>query len=140
LINRGKFSQGRLHNQIDDSGFATDVIAATEPVAATTIASAQQSGSASLDVAGQPRLTVNDTIDHIVNASEAGLAAGASGMVIFKDAAGHQITVPVQGNGIFSADFSALSDGEVLSSIVTTKLRGASQLRRGQFHFAWYSL
>ena len=78
--------------------------------------------------AGAASLSINDTADHVINATEStavafavsGLAPGASGEVTFTDTANHQVVVDIGGNGTYSASLSTLTDGTITSSLVTT--------------------
>ena len=68
-------------------------------------------------------LSVADTADHIINAAEStdvaftvsGLVAGATDTVTFSDTSNHQVVVNVEGNGVFSANLSSLTDGAITS-------------------------
>ena len=82
--------------------------------------------------AGSATLVINDTADHIINATEAaavtfavsGLQAGAAGMVTFSDASNRQVAVAVDGNGKFSANLSSLTDGTITSSLAANDPNG----------------
>src|SRR6266568_4828450 len=86
------------HDHVDAYGSA-DVIAAIESAAAAAINSIQAAGAAARSATGQPPTTVNDTVDHIINASEAtdvrfavsGVAATASRTVTSTDDADHEV-------------------------------------------------
>ena len=110
---------------LDTSVIAAATVSAVQSAAEEAIAAIRSASSAST---GVPKILVDDTIDHLVNAAEApsveftvsGLAAGASGTVSFTDAAHHEVTVEVAGNGQFAADLSSLTDGTVTSSLSVT--------------------
>jgi Bacterial Ig-like domain/Right handed beta helix region len=99
---------------VDPSGVAISVSGAPAPVSAN------------------PTLSLNDTADHIVNSTESasvtftvsGLPSNEPGTVTFTDAANQQVVVNVGGNGNFSADLSALTDGTITSSLVATGAAG----------------
>ena len=70
---------------------------------------------------------VDGTADHIINASESaavaftvsGLSRGETGTVTFTDASNHNVVVGADGNGTYSANLSALTDGQINSSLAT---------------------
>jgi large repetitive protein len=93
-------------------------------------------GSAPTDAAHTSRVTgqastanllVDDTADHIINATESaavaftvsGLARGETGIVTFTDASNRHVVVGVDGNGTYSANLSTLTDGRITSSLST---------------------
>src|SRR3974390_289158 len=88
--------------------------------------------SISAQVQQNATLTVNDTSDHIINATESsavaftvsGLGGNQSGSVTFTDAANHQVVVDVGANGSFTADLSTLTDGTITSSLSTSDTAG----------------
>jgi hypothetical protein len=79
-------------------------------------------------------LAVDDTADHLINATEStavaftvsGLTAGETGAVTFTDSVDHQVSVDVVANGNYSANLSALTDGTIASLLSVTDPRGAS--------------
>src|SRR5262249_2259832 len=98
---------------------------------------AGDSGASSFDLTGAnngapasgpfasiPALRIDDTTDHVINATESstvtfevsGLTSGATGAVTFTDSADHEVVVNVGANGSYSADLSTLSDGTIESS------------------------
>ncbi len=84
-------------------------------------------------------LSINDTGDHVINATESsgvaftvsGLATGAIGEVTFTDSANHQVVVDIGGNGNYSADLSTLLDGTINSSLLTTGSSGHNTATSG---------
>jgi len=83
---------------------------------------------------GVPSLSINDTVDHVINAAEStavaftvsGLEPGVTGAVTFNDASNHQVVVDVRANGTFSANLSGLTDGTITSVISATDSNGSS--------------
>src|SRR5690348_2323961 len=79
-------------------------------------------------------LSVNDTVDHVINNAEStavyfsvdGLDDGGSGTVTFTDIHGHTVSVGVTGNGTFSANLSSLDDGSITSALAFTDTEGNS--------------
>src|SRR5207245_1702000 len=75
-------------------------------------------------------LAVNDTADHIINASEAHSVAftvggldDEAGTVTFADGTNH-VTVNVSGNGTFTADLTPLNDGPISSALAVSDAAG----------------
>ena len=115
-------------NLSDETGSAnTDTLMVGIPGVARTAVPA-------IPIAGTTVLSIADTSDHIINATEStsvaftvsGLAAGATGAVTFTDSGNHQVVVDVQGNGAYSADLSTLTDGTVTSSLSAAGASGSS--------------
>ena len=84
-------------------------------------------------------LSVADTSDHIINATESasvaftvsGLSAATTGAVTFTDSGNHQVVIDVQGNGAYSADLSTLTDGTITSSLSAAGPSGNPVLATG---------
>ena len=101
------------------------MLAAQALAAAPTIAS-------SLHDASVTNLVINDTADHVINATEStavaftisGLKGNETGAVTFTDAANHQVVVNVGANGSYAADLSTLTDGTITSSLAATSPSG----------------
>src|SRR5207248_2737672 len=75
-------------------------------------------------------LAVADTADHVINASEATVVSftvggldDETGTATFTDGT-NVVTVPVNGNGVYSVDLSPLNDGPITSSLATTDAAG----------------
>ena len=85
-------------------------------------------------VIAAPSLSIDDTSDHLINATEStavaftvsGLSPGATGAVTFSDASNHQVVVGVGGDGTFSANLSGLTDGTITSLLSATGPSGDS--------------
>ena len=81
-----------------------------------------------------PALRIDDTTDHVINATESnavtfevsGLTSGATGTVTFTDSANHEVVVNVGANGSYSADLSTLADGTIGSSLAATSPSGGT--------------
>ena len=77
-------------------------------------------------------LSVDDTSDHVINATEStavafsvsGIGSGETGTVTFADAFDHRVVVNVDGDGTYSANLSSLTDGTITSSLVATGQAG----------------
>ena len=99
---------------------------------------ANGSSSAATNVATLT-LSINDTTDHVINATEAtdvaftvsGLTVNETAKVTFTDAANHQVVVNVGANGSFSANLSALDDGTITSSLSATGPAGQTATANG---------
>src|SRR5258706_8164980 len=117
-------SPWRRHDDIDaqnniDAHGSTDVIAAIESMATAAINSIQAAGAAARSATELPQLTVNDGVDHIIDASKAaaiqftarGVTAGSSST----DDADHEVTISIPANGTHRADQSSLWDGKIVS-------------------------
>ena len=84
-------------------------------------------------------LIVNDTADHVINATEStavtftvsGLESGEAGTVTFTDASNHHVFVGVDGSGTYSANLSALTDGQITSSLSAADVAGNSATASG---------
>src|SRR5690348_5664402 len=114
-----------------DDGSITSALAFTD----TEGNSAAATGNAvplSPDTTVFATLSVNDTVDHVINNAEstavsftvAGLDQAGSGTVTFTDIHGHTVSVGVTGNGTFSANLSSLDDGSITSALAFTDTDG----------------
>ena len=83
-------------------------------------------------------LSVNETADHVINATEAktvsftvgGLDDSGTGTVTFSDGT-HHVAVAVTGNGSYSVDLSSLNDGNITSSLSFTDGRATARRPAG---------
>jgi Right handed beta helix region len=90
-------------------------------------------------IAMNSALVVNDTADHVINATEStavaftvsGLARGETGALTFADASNHEVVVDVGGNGTYSANLSTLTDGTITSSLAATDPNGVDASAAG---------
>ncbi len=84
-------------------------------------------------------LTISDTADHVINAAEstavtftvAGLPRNETGTVTFTDGSNRHVVVGVDGNGTYSANLSALTDGTITSSLSASDPSGNSATATG---------
>ena len=122
--NRNGFSSSRNQGATDAVATPSDVTASNESAASDAISSTHADTAAQVG-SSLPQLTVNDTVDHIVNSSEATAVQytvsglDSSGTVTFKDASNHEVTASISGNGVYTADLSSLTDGKITSSVTT---------------------
>ena len=106
------------------SANVSGVVSTTEPAALVS------------DAAG---LSINDTSDHVINATEstsvaftvAGLANDVTGAVTFTDSSNQHVVVNIQGSGNYSADLSTLSDGTITSSLSAADAAGHATMSTG---------
>ena len=109
-----------------------DAEAASPPLAISTLPNTGNPAS-------NAGLSVDNTTDHVINATEAndvaftvsGLTVNETAKVTFTDAANHQVVVNVGANGSFSANLSALDDGTITSSLSATGPAGHTATASG---------
>src|SRR5260370_1216624 len=99
--------------------------------AGNTLSATGNSVALDTDKAVTPTLVVNDTADHVINASEAkavsytiaGLESGDTATVTFSDGT-NKVVVSGLANGTTTVDLSSLSDGTITSSLTSTDTAG----------------
>jgi hypothetical protein len=123
-----------------DTSFTVPRLAANEPATVPSVDSADRTNTSSdsgLDTAIQgksvaldadkssgPSLSFNGTDPAHAVFTISGLNGDEHGTVTFTDVSGHQDVVPVQSNGVYSANLSNLTDGEVTYLLSVTDPAG----------------